>query len=246
MTRRILPLLLLCFTLTAIGCSDAENNADGEADDIGELAPGPGDAPEGEAEPTVDMSGPTVTHKVVMTTDKGDITLGLYGNDAPKAVENFVGLAEKGFYDSIRFHRVVRDFVIQAGDPASKDEAKRDMWGQGGESIFGGTFEDELNPNSPSGQIGYKQGTLAMANRGPNTNTSQFFIVLTDNGGIGLQYAYTIFGTVLDGFDVVKQIEKTAEVPVEGAQAGEPPTAWVQMPPEPATILGTTVEVVEN
>jgi len=150
---------------------------------------------------------PVATHIAVITTTLGDIKLELYGNDAPKAVENFVGLANKGFYRGIRFHRVVPNFVIQAGDPKSKDTAQRAEWGTGGESIFGQAFEDELNPNSPSYRRGYIEGTLAMANRGPNTNSSQFFIVLKNN--VKLQKRFTIFGRVTEGMDIVKTIEKS-------------------------------------
>ena len=141
------------------------------------------------------QSEPTVTHRAVIKTTAGDINLELYGNDAPKAVANFVGLADKGFYRGLRFHRVVPNFVIQTGDPNSIDTTKRDSWGVGGQSIYGKPFEDELNPNAPSYKRGYVEGTLAMANRGPNTNTSQFFIVLGNNAK--LQQLYTIFGKVV-------------------------------------------------
>jgi cyclophilin family peptidyl-prolyl cis-trans isomerase len=160
------------------------------------------------------QSEPTVTHRAVIKTTAGDINIELYGNDAPKAVENFVALANKGFYRGLRFHRVVPNFVIQTGDPNSIDTTKRDSWGRGGQSIFGKPFEDELNPNAPSYKRGYVEGTLAMANRGPNTNTSQFFIVLNNNAK--LQQLYTIFGKVVttDTSDksmaVVHTIERAA------------------------------------
>lgn len=148
---------------------------------------------------------PIPTHTVVLKTTLGDITLELYGNDAPKTVRNFVALAEQGFYKGIRFHRVIPNFVIQAGDPQTKDTSLMADWGNGGESSYGKPFDDELNPNSPSYKRGYIEGTLAMANRGPNTNTSQFFIVLGNS--VKLDKLYTIFGIVTDGMDVIRQIQ---------------------------------------
>lgn len=154
---------------------------------------------------------PVVTHTAIIKTTVGDIEIELYGVDAPKTVANFVGLAQKDFYNGILFHRVVPNFVIQAGDPKTKDSTLRSQWGRGGESIYGGDFADEVNPASPSRQQGYVAGALAMANRGPNTNTSQFFIVTNSAGGGGLaQYnTYTIFGMVTKGMDVVRKIEVT-------------------------------------
>lgn len=177
------------------------------------------------------QSEPVVTHTAVITTTQGDIKLELYGNDAPKTVENFVGLAKKGAYRGIRFHRVVPKFVIQTGDPKSRDTTLKSQWGKGGESIYGKTFEDELNPNAPSYRRGYVEGTLAMANRGPNTNTSQFFIVL--NNDVKLQKLYTIFGKVTEGMDVVKMIERSELL---DSKAGLPVT--------PTIVLDVTVTPV--
>ena len=129
-------------------------------------------------------------------TVKGDIELELYPQDAPKTVANFATLSKKGYYNGLTFHRVVPGFVIQGGDPSGN--------GSGGYSIYGPTFEDELNPETPSYKAGYVEGVLAMANRGPNTNGSQFFIMLADN--TSLPHNYTIFGKVTKGMDVVKQI----------------------------------------
>jgi cyclophilin family peptidyl-prolyl cis-trans isomerase len=161
-----------------------------------------------------------------LQTTLGTIRLGLYGEDAPKTVRNFVELARRGVYDGVLFHRVARNFVIQAGDPLTKDPRERARWGTGGVSIYGGEFEDELNPQTPSYQLGYQPGTVAMANRGPNTNTSQFFICL--ERAVNLPKAYTIFGRVLEGMDVVQAI---AEVPIEpgpfGPDDGTPKTPVV-------------------
>ena len=174
---------------------------------------------------------PVVTDTVTIKTSAGDIVVELYGADAPKTVENFTGLAKKGFYKGILFHRVVPGFVIQAGDPKSTDTTLRAQWGTGGESIYNKPFEDELNPNTISYQRGYVEGTLAMANRGPNTNTSQFFIILNNN--VKLQKHYTIFGKVVRGMDVVKVIESGK---LNSAKA----------PENPVKILGTTVVHVQG
>jgi cyclophilin family peptidyl-prolyl cis-trans isomerase len=139
---------------------------------------------------------PDIQNKqAILHTTMGDITLEFYPADAPKAVENFLGLAAKGYYNGIIFHRVVPDFVIQAGDPTGT--------GRGGDSLWGGAYEDELNPETESYKAGYKKGVVAMANRGANTNTSQFFIMLRD---APLDHLYTIFGHVVAGLDVVEAI----------------------------------------
>lgn len=127
----------------------------------------------------------------------GDIKFELYEEDAPKAVENFIRLAQSGYYEGISFHRIIPGFVIQAGDPTGT--------GSGGESAFGKDFADELNPNAPSYKTGYVKGVLAMANRGPNTNSSQFFVTLGDMNQ-QLAKSYTIFGKVVSGMDVVDKI----------------------------------------
>lgn len=144
---------------------------------------------------------PTTFEKVsatsaVIKTDKGDIAIELYSNDAPKTVMNFATLAKNGYYDNLTFHRVEPGFVIQGGDPNGN--------GTGGSSIYGAKFEDELNPKTTSYKTGYKEGVLAMANSGPNTNGSQFFIMLKDNET--LPKNYTIFGKVIAGMDVVPKI----------------------------------------
>jgi peptidylprolyl isomerase len=132
---------------------------------------------------------------VVLHTNQGDIELELYPDIAPKAVQNFVVKVNQGYYDHTIFHRVIKGFMIQGGDPTGT--------GRGGESIWGKPFEDEFKPNV----VFDKPGILAMANRGPNTNASQFFITTAPapwlNGG------YTIFGQVIKGYDVVKKIEGT-------------------------------------
>lgn len=158
----------------------------------------------GKFKPTIDISN----KEAVMQTNFGTIVLGFYDQDAPKTVENFICLAQKGYYNGVTFHRVANGFVIQGGDPTGT--------GAGGESIYGSKFEDELNPNTPSAKLGYVKGTLAMANAGPNTNGSQFFITLSD---VQLPLNYTIFGKVLSGMDVV---EKIGALPTTPTGDGKP------------------------
>jgi cyclophilin family peptidyl-prolyl cis-trans isomerase len=160
----------------------------------------------------------------VIETSMGTIEVEFFKNDAPKTVENFVRLAaEKKYFDGMRVHRVSKNFVIQTGDDKSKDPKKMDEWGTGGKSIWGKEFNDELNPNAPSFKEGYKKGVLAMANRGPNTNTSQFFIMLKDN--LGLPKNYTIFGRVIKGQDVVDAIGQVEIIPGQmGPTDGRPKT----------------------
>lgn len=131
----------------------------------------------------------------VLQTNKGTIRFELLETDAPKTTENFRLLAERGYYDGIIFHRVIKGFMIQGGDPTGT--------GSGGESAWGGRFNDEINSSSPVYQRGYKAGTVAMANAGPNTNGSQFFIMHSD---YSLPPSYTIFGRVTEGQDVVDAI----------------------------------------
>lgn len=128
-------------------------------------------------------------------TTKGSIKIRFYPKDAPKTVDNFITLAKKGFYDNVIFHRVISGFMIQGGDPTGT--------GMGGP---GYKFEDELNPNTLSYKEGYTRGTVAMANSGPNTNGSQFFIMHQD---YALPHNYTIFGKVVSGMDVVDAIATT-------------------------------------
>jgi cyclophilin family peptidyl-prolyl cis-trans isomerase len=145
---------------------------------------------------------------VLDVKDYGEIKIQLYDQDAPKTVENFLRLTNAGYYNCLTFHRVAKGFVIQGGDPTGD--------GTGGVSAFGREFTDELNPNSASYKAGYVKGTVAMANRGPNTNSSQFFITLGDLN-TSLPKNYTIFGKVVAGMDIV---EKIGQVEVEPGPFG--------------------------
>lgn len=136
---------------------------------------------------------------VTMITNKGDITLELFGDLKPKTVENFTKLASEGFYNGTRFHRVIKGFMIQGGDPLSKDLSKISAWGTGGP---GHQFADELSTENKN-----VIGTISMANSGPNTNGSQFFINTANNNF--LDSKHTVFGKVVAGMDVVSAIENT-------------------------------------
>ena len=145
----------------------------------------------------------------VIQTNKGTIRFELLESDAPKTTDNFIKLAQRGYYDGIIFHRVIKGFMIQGGDPTGT--------GRGGESASGGKFNDEINSSSQVYKTGYKAGTVAMANAGPNTNGSQFFIMHVD---YPLPPNYTIFGRVTDGQDVVNAIA-TAQTDRNDRPVGE-------------------------
>ncbi len=132
---------------------------------------------------------------VVLETNQGKIEIRLMPEVAPKACENFIKLVEKGYYNGLIFHRVIKGFMIQGGDPAGT--------GRGGESIWGEPFEDEV-----TAAIKFdKQGLLAMANAGPNTNGSQFFITTAKAPWLNMHH--TIFGEVISGYEAVQKIENS-------------------------------------
>jgi cyclophilin family peptidyl-prolyl cis-trans isomerase len=144
----------------------------------------------------------------IIETDRGAIEIEFFASDAPKAVENFRLLAEHGYYEGLTFHRIVRGFMIQGGDPNGD--------GTGGQSAWGPPFEDEINPGSALYRDGYRRGLIAMANAGPNTNGSQFFIL---HGDYPLQPNYVIFARVTAGMDVVDAL---ADTPTQPGPNGEP------------------------
>lgn len=133
---------------------------------------------------------------IVLETNQGNIEIKLMPDTAPKACENFIGLVGKGAYNGTLFHRVIKDFMIQAGKPAGT--------GGEGESIWGEPFEDEVKPDI----VFDRPGLLAMANAGPNTNGSQFFITTKETPWLNMHH--TIFGEVIAGYEVVQKIEATA------------------------------------
>ena len=130
-----------------------------------------------------------------LETDKGPIEIEFLPNEAPKAVENFRLLAEHGYYDGLTFHRIVKGFMIQGGDPSGD--------GTGGQSAWGPPFDDEINRQSDVYRAGYRRGIVAMANSGPNTNGSQFFIMHED---YPLEPNYVIFARVTNGMEIVDAI----------------------------------------
>ena len=140
--------------------------------------------------------------QATMHTNKGDIEIE-FGTTTPKTVENFIKLAKEGFYDGVKFHRVIKGFMIQGGDPLTKDDSKMAYWGTGGP---GYKFNDELTPTNHN-----DIGTISMANSGPNTNGSQFFINTAANNF--LDGKHVVFGKVIKGMDVVTAIENVKTGP---------------------------------
>jgi len=201
MKRKIL-LLVCCFTLVLFAASCSKRGVEIPSTETPQLEP--------------PAKGETIA---VIKTDMGDIRVKFFPVEAPKAVENFIRLAEKGYYDGIIFHRVINGFMIQGGDPTGT--------GTGGESIWGKPFEDEF-----SDKLRHYRGALSMANAGPDSNGSQFFIVQADSlpeklekqmveygfdpdiinkykehgGTPWLDYWHTVFGEVFEGMDVVDRI----------------------------------------
>jgi cyclophilin family peptidyl-prolyl cis-trans isomerase len=155
-----------------------------------------------------------------IATEKGDIDIDLFTTDAPKATQNFVDLAQKGYYDDVVFHRVIPGFVIQAGDGQHGKKASLNT-GRVGTGGPGYTFEDEPVKGD------YLRGSLAMANAGPNTNGSQFFICTADLTG-RLPKSYTLFGQVTKGLDVVDAIVSA-------------PRNSRDLPDDPVAITGITI-----
>ena len=132
---------------------------------------------------------------IAFETSQGTIEIKLFKDIAPKTCENIIGLIEKNYYNGIIFHRVIKSFMLQGGDPTGT--------GRGGESVWGGKFEDEF-----SDKVKFdRKGLLAMANAGPNTNGSQFFITTVETPWLNMKH--TIFGEVISGYDTVEKIENT-------------------------------------
>jgi cyclophilin family peptidyl-prolyl cis-trans isomerase len=156
---------------------------------------------------TVTSTPITNTHKIMpnvkeatLHTNKGDITIEFYPAQAPNTVANFIKLAQSGFYDGTKFHRVIKGFMDQGGDPLTKDDSLMARWGTGGP---GYQFNDEITPTNSN-----VAGSIAMANSGPNTQGSQFFINAVDNSS--LNKGYTVFGHVVAGMSVVTAINNVS------------------------------------
>ncbi len=157
--------------------------------------------------------------KATLHTTKGDIGIELFTAEAPNTTANFTKLAKAGFYDGTKFHRVIKSFMIQGGDPLSKDDAMSARWGTGGP---GYQFADEIRATNHN-----EVGTISMANSGPNTNGSQFFINTAPNNF--LDSKHTTFGKVVSGMEVVAAIEST-------------PTGPGDRPATPMVITSITLE----
>jgi len=174
MKKIILPLFLVMLAFGILFAYGKLNNVNSNTSDKG----------------TYFMSDSTTV--AIIKTNMGTIEIELFADQTPKTVENFVGLADKGYYNGVIFHRVIKNFMLQGGDPTGT--------GRGGASFWGGKFEDEfvsdLKHDTP--------GILSMANAGPNTNGSQFFITLVATPW--LDGKHTVFGKVINGMDVVNAI----------------------------------------
>ena len=152
----------------------------------------------------------------VIETDKGAIEIEFFASESPKAVENFRLLAEHGYYEGLTFHRVVRGFMIQGGDPNGD--------GSGGQSAWGPPFPDDIDPSSPLYRTGYRRGLVAMANAGRNTNGSQFFIMHHD---YRLDPNYVLFARVTGGMEVVDALANTPTRPNADGEPSRPVTPLV-------------------
>jgi peptidylprolyl isomerase len=144
-------------------------------------------------------TAPTGNTTVVMKTNKGDITIELFTSDMPITAGNFLKLATSDYYDGIKFHRIIPNFMVQGGDPLTKDDSQAARWGTGGP---GYSIADEFGP-----RYGNDRGTLSMANAGPNTGGSQFFINTVNNNF--LDGKHPVFGKIVGGMDVVDAISAT-------------------------------------
>jgi cyclophilin family peptidyl-prolyl cis-trans isomerase len=184
MTVRIHSLLILTL-LTVVACNPAPESGNPKGPERGNPKVPAGAKSSGGMHAAID-------------TDTGAIEIEFFANEAPRAVENFRLLAEHGYYDGVTFHRIVEGFMIQGGDPSGD--------GTGGQSAWGEPFADEINRSSPLYEGGYRRGLVAMANRGPNTNGSQFFIMHQD---YRLPPNYVIFARVTNGMNVVDALAST-------------------------------------
>lgn len=193
-------LLAILMTLVITGCGQGTSDENEGTIDENEGTNDEATAEEGETTPSDSPQSSEEVQPdervVKMVTNKGDITIKLFPEFAPLAVENFITHSETGYYEGVIFHRVMKGFMVQGGDPTGT--------GRAGESIYGGSFEDEFSPS-----LVHSRGALSMANAGPNTNGSQFFIVHAEEGTPHLDGVHTVFGQVIEGMGVVDAIAQT-------------------------------------
>jgi cyclophilin family peptidyl-prolyl cis-trans isomerase len=222
MQRWLSVAVLAAMILVLAGCGEDEGAIDGGARAGATAAAGAASPGDGEAQvPMQWTSEPAMQleqgkdYGAVLHTSKGDITIDLFETEAPRTVNNFVFLANQGYYRNVPFHRIIKDFMVQTGDPTGT--------GRGGP---GYQFADEPVTRE------YVRGTVAMANAGRNTNGSQFFIVHAD---YALPKNYTIFGIVVDGWEA---FDAVANVPVRSSSTGEN-----SVPTEPVTLESVDVTV---
>lgn len=218
--KRKLALVTLCLAVAGsllAGCGTTANNKTSQGTDQQAASTASKNGKYQSAPPM--KIDPAKNYTATLHTSKGDIKIQLYAKDTPVTVNNFVFLANDHFYDGIRFHRIIKDFMIQTGDPLGNS--------QGGP---GYKFKDELPPKHP-----YEPGVVAMANAGPNTNGSQFFIGNGDNvRSLEQQPNYTVFGKVISGMDTVQAI---SSVPVTRGADGN-----MSAPKEDVVIKSVTIE----
>jgi undecaprenyl-diphosphatase len=203
--------LLLMVACTPDGASDTSAGESRVAQNTKPVAESTGTLTRGVADTT------SITNYVSVTTSVGRFRIGLYGNHAPLTVRNFIALVKKRYYDRVLVHRVVPEFVIQLGDPNTRDPRARGEWGKGGATATGSPLPEELDSASTTAAIGYATGVVAMARRPESgTGSSQFFVCLEK--AASLPYIYTIFGRVIDGMEVVRRI---SDVEVEPGLYGD-------------------------
>lgn len=229
-SKKLLPLTLIALTMLASACGNkpAETAGGTATPKSGATAPAATAAASPAATPAAkqwskapDMTIDTnKTYQAEVTTSKGSFTIDLFAKEAPKTVNNFVFLSKEGFYNNVTFHRIIKSFMIQTGDPQGT--------GMGGP---GYKFADELKTTHK-----YEPGTVAMANSGPNTNGSQFFICSgADCANLNQIPNYTIFGKVTQ--DGMATIAKIADTPVEMGGESTP-----SKPKEKVTINAITIK----
>jgi peptidylprolyl isomerase len=211
-TKVILGMVLLVAIIVTASIFSKKNNPNQNVNDmslVAEISPETSLPSQNETTPlstnqaTTSMESEKTITTAILKTSMGDITIALDNESTPKTVENFFTLAQSGFYNGTKFHRIIADFMIQAGDPLTKDDTMMDRWGTGGP---GYQFADEIKPTNKN-----LKGTLSMANAGPNTNGSQFFINVVDNPH--LDRGHTVFGKVTAGYDVAEKMSKVATLP---------------------------------